>query len=63
MDAFPGYTYFNKVKRVLCAIQVAEESSSAEETVKSVFPHKAGFDISESTQDSTPSDSDETINS
>lgn len=63
MDAFPGYTYFNKVKRVLCAIQVAEESSSAEETVKSVFPHQADFDIQESQYDSSPAVSNETINS
>ena len=30
MDAFPGYTYFNQNKQVLCVIQVVEDSSSAE---------------------------------
>jgi hypothetical protein len=26
MDAFPGYTYFDKTKKVLCVIQVVEDS-------------------------------------
>ena len=26
MDAFPGYTYFNKTKKVLCVMQVVEDS-------------------------------------
>ena len=29
MDAFPGYTYFDKSKQVLCVIQVVEDSLSA----------------------------------
>ena len=29
MDAFPGYTYFDKSKQVLCVIQVVEDSQSA----------------------------------
>ena len=29
MDAFPGYTYFDKTKQVLCVIQVVEDSLSA----------------------------------
>ena len=29
MDAFPGYTYFDKSKQVLCVIQIVEDSLSA----------------------------------
>jgi len=29
MDAFPGYTYFDKSKEVLCVIQVVEDSKAA----------------------------------
>ena len=29
MDAFPGYTYFDKKKKVLCVIQVIEDGSAA----------------------------------
>ena len=29
MDAFPGYTYFDKTKEVLCVIQVVEDSEAA----------------------------------
>ena len=28
MDAFPGYTYFNKTKKVLCVIQIIEEDAT-----------------------------------
>ena len=31
MDAFPGYTYFDKTKEVLCVIQVVEDSEAATE--------------------------------
>lgn len=37
MDAFPGYTYFDKSKQVLCVIQVVEDSLSAASTAKSVM--------------------------
>ena len=29
MDAFPGYTYFDKTKQVLCVIQIVEDSQTA----------------------------------
>ena len=29
MDAFPGYTYFDKTKQVLCVIQIVEDSQAA----------------------------------
>lgn len=41
MDAFPGYTYFDKTKKVLCAIQIADDSASAVAAQKSVFSHAA----------------------
>ena len=37
MDAFPGYTYFDKSKQVLCVIQVVEDSKAAASTGKSVM--------------------------
>lgn len=48
MDAFPGYTYFDRTKKVLCVIQVVEETNEAEVIRKSVMPHMAGFEIPES---------------
>jgi hypothetical protein len=30
MDAFPDYTYFNKNKKVLCAMQILDETESSE---------------------------------
>ena len=52
MDAFPGYTYFNKKKKILCGIQVAEDAIDSGEVSGSVFPHPTGFEIEESTSDS-----------
>ena len=40
MDAMPGYTYFDKKKKVLCVIQVVEDSESAEVKWDTVMPHK-----------------------
>ena len=54
MDAFPGYTYFEPSKKVLCAIQVADENADLVETRKSVFPHNDGETFIESTYDSLP---------
>jgi len=48
MDAFPGYTYFDRTKKVLCVIQVVEETNAADIVRKSVMPHPAGFEIAES---------------
>ena len=42
MDAMPGYTYFDKEKKVLCVIQVIEENVVAEKEYKSVMSHKTG---------------------
>ena len=37
MDAFPGYTYFDKSKQVLCVIQVVEDSKAAASVGHSVM--------------------------
>ena len=37
MDAFPGYTYFDKSRQVLCVIQVVEDSLSATSAGHSVM--------------------------
>ena len=53
MDAFPGYTMFDRTKKVLCVMQVVDDSKSIEPDEKTVMPHLAGFDIKESEIDST----------
>ena len=52
MDAFPGYTYFDRTKKVLCAIQVVDDSTEDSKTAKTIFPHPTGFNIDESIKDS-----------
>ena len=42
MDAMPGYTYFDQTKKVLCVIQVIEDSSSSEADTVSVMGHVDG---------------------
>lgn len=52
MDAMPGYTYFDKTKKVLCVIQVVEDASEASKEWKSVMRHPATADIVEAEDDS-----------
>ena len=40
MDAFPGYTYFDQSKEVLCVMQVIEESAENTANIDSVMRHK-----------------------
>lgn len=47
MDAFPGYTMFDKTKKVLCVIQIVDDSVASEKDAHSVMPHTTGFDIEE----------------
>lgn len=61
MDAFPGYTYFNRTNKVLCAIQIVDDAEGVKNEAKPLFPHKAGFDIEESVKDSIPSEHDESV--
>ena len=56
MDAFPGYTYFDRTKKVLCAIQVVDDATEDSETAKTIFPHPTGFNIGESIEDSVDGD-------
>ena len=39
MDAFPGYTAFDKTKKVLCVIQVVEDAADADKTISTVMGH------------------------
>ena len=55
MDAFPGYTMFDKTKKVICVMQVIEPGADATDTLKSVMGATAGQDIEESKDDSTTS--------
>ena len=45
MDAFPCYTYFNPSKKVLCVIQVVEDSEAATSIMESVMPHTEDEEI------------------
>lgn len=53
MDAFPGYTTFNRTKKVLCVMQIIDESAAATEDASSVMVHPTGFDIDIAENDST----------
>ena len=46
MDAFPGYTYFDNTKKVLCVIQVVDERIDDASQLKSVIPHTNNEDYS-----------------
>ena len=60
MDAFPGYTYFDKSKKVLCVIQVIEDATGADEVMKSVMP--AGADENDADMnDSIEANDDELV--
>lgn len=55
MDAFPGYTYFEPTRKVLCAIQTVDDADEiASENITTVFPHEADEEITESESDSVP---------
>ena len=45
MDAFPGYTWFNKTRKVLLAMQVMDDIEGAVNDFESVFPHSDGENI------------------
>ena len=51
MDAFPGYTYFNPSKKVLCVIQVVEDSEAATSTIESVMSHTDSEKITDNEED------------
>lgn len=47
MDAMPGYTYFDKTKKVLCVIQVVEDTESSTYKWDSVMGHAEGEKMDE----------------
>ena len=50
MDAFPGYTYFDKTKQVLCVLQIAadiDNSASGGTDDHIVMPHTAAKEHAE----------------
>lgn len=51
MDAFPGYTYFDRTKKVLCVMQVVEDATAGTETRNSVMKHQSGFIIPEAAEE------------
>ena len=53
MDAFPGYTMFEKTKKVLCAMQVINEGSATEDNNVAVTTLSANETVDEATKDST----------
>lgn len=56
MDAFPGYTTFDKTKKVLCVLQIVEDATAGTDVTKSVMPHLTGFVIDENKNDSIAGD-------
>jgi hypothetical protein len=53
MDAFPGYTMFDRKKKVICVIQIVEDAIAGEAIGDSVMLHEAGFEVEETKNDST----------
>lgn len=55
MDAFPGYTLFDHTKKVLCVMQIIDDTSVATKTTNTVMPGtKDVHDTSAEDQDSYP---------
>lgn len=52
MDAFPGYTMFDKSKKVLCVIQIVDETAAEKALGKSVMAHAEDEIIEEEKVDS-----------
>ena len=46
MDAFPGYTYFDRTKKVLCVIQTIEDATAGTTARHSVMKHPADSESS-----------------
>lgn len=55
MDAFPGVTYFNPGRQVLCAMQILNDYNAGADAVTSVFLHDDAEDIPEAEDDSKSS--------
>ena len=61
MDAFPGYTTFDRSKKVLMVMQIVEDATAGNETSNSVMGHPAGFEIPSTQNDSTTQDGELSI--
>jgi hypothetical protein len=53
MDAFPGYTYFDKTKKVLCVMQIVNDAAETTESNNSVMEHPSPV-VEATTAESTP---------
>lgn len=54
MDAMPGYTYFNKTREVLCAIQIIDDPTTKQQDIESVFKHSTDPAETDNSVDSYP---------
>ena len=61
MDAFPGYTTFDRTHKVLCVMQVVEDATAGSETRNTVMGHPTGFDMDEAEEDSTEASGEASI--
>ena len=61
MDAFPGYTMFDKKHKVLCVIQIVEDAVAGNDTKNSVMGHPTGFDLPENENDSVTTGGESSI--
>ena len=59
MDAFPGYTYFDSTKKVLCVIQIVEDASADTTVWSSAMAHKEGEKL-DMNNDSSTTETDST---
>lgn len=55
MDAFPGYTYFDNTKKVLCVMQIVEEAEEEGQNINTVMKHTAGIEMPINENDSITS--------
>ena len=63
MDAFPGYTYFNKTRKVLCVMQIIEDAEGSNVNLDTVMKHETNevIDIDGNTVDDNISTGDEAV--
>lgn len=61
MDAMPGYTFFEKTRKVLCVIQVIDETAAAKDNFKTVMEHNDDdtdfYDLDDGTEGANTADS------
>ena len=63
MDAFPGYTYFNKTRKVLCVMQIIEDAEGSNVNLDTVMKHETNevIDIDGNDVDDNISTGDEAV--